>query len=293
MKFRAVMVDTAAMRDFMNTVNSLSKLAKECVIRIVERRVYFIISNEDAGPRKPFVWCELPVNFYFKQYNLTGVNEEHNEIYLAFATGMLARSLSALKQNARSLKIKLTNKQMPCLTLEIELASSEGIEARQLIHDVPVEVISRQHWEDYAEPRFNDFHVSIQMPNLKPIKNIVERMKTMSNALIMSANKYGRLTLKIKTNMVTLSAHFPELSVESFAVGHMPDDEEMEYESEESDLQTVSATIDIKKFLMFLTGMQVNNCKTTCSIVQSKMVKLALEQPGALSFQCFLTELSS
>lgn len=39
----------------------------------------------------------------------------------------------------------------------------------------------------------------------------------MSNALIMSANKFGRLTLKIKTNMVTLSAHFPELSVESFA----------------------------------------------------------------------------
>lgn len=55
------------------------------------------------------------------------------------------------------------------------------------------------------------------MPSLKHIKNIVERMKNMSHSLIVSANKYGRLTLKIKTNMISLSAHFPDLSVESFA----------------------------------------------------------------------------
>lgn len=36
---------------------------------------------------------------------------------------MLARSLTTLKQNAKSLKIKLTNKQIPCITLEIELVS--------------------------------------------------------------------------------------------------------------------------------------------------------------------------
>jgi len=200
-----------------------------------------------------------------------------------------------VKQNAKSLKIKLTNKQAPCLSLEIELGSGEGIQNRQLVHDIPVEVIARKHWSDYEEPRFNDFHVSIQMPNLKPIKNIVERMKNMGNSLIVSANKYGRLTLKIKTNMVSLSAHFPDLSVESFAVGQMqtmPDTEEMECENEEQDLQMVTATIDIKKFLMFLTGMQLNNYRTTCSIVQSKMVKLALEQPGALSLQCFFTEVS-
>lgn len=55
------------------------------------------------------------------------------------------------------------------------------------------------------------------MPNLKPIKNIVERMKNMSHNLIVSANQFGKLTLKIETNMVTLSAHFHDLSVESFA----------------------------------------------------------------------------
>lgn len=52
----------------------------------------------------------------------------------------------------------------------------------------------------------------------------------------------------------------------------------------------VSATVDMKKFLMFLYGMQLNNSKTICSIVQGKMVKLHLEQPGALSLQYFLTQ---
>lgn len=54
-------------------------------MRIVTNKVYFIISDEDAGPRTPLVWCELPVNFYFKEYNV--VNDEFNEIYLEFATG--------------------------------------------------------------------------------------------------------------------------------------------------------------------------------------------------------------
>lgn len=33
----------------------------------------------------------------------------------------------------------------------------------QVVHDIPVEVISRKHWSDYEEPRFNDFHVLLLM----------------------------------------------------------------------------------------------------------------------------------
>lgn len=58
--------------------------------------MYFIISEEESGPRKPLVWCELPVNFYFKEYNIVGVNEHYNEIYLEFSTGMLFSTLLKL-----------------------------------------------------------------------------------------------------------------------------------------------------------------------------------------------------
>lgn len=56
-------------------------------MRITSRNVYFIVSEEESGPRRPLVWCDLPVNFYFKEYNIVGVSEEYNEIFLEFSTG--------------------------------------------------------------------------------------------------------------------------------------------------------------------------------------------------------------
>lgn len=288
MKFRALITDGAAMRDFMNITLSLSKFSKECVMRITARKVYFIISEEESGPRRPLVWCELPVNFYFKEYNIIGVNEQYNEIYLEFSTGLLARSLSLLKQTVKSFKIKLTNKQTPCLTLEMELMAEEI--SSQVVHDIPVEVISRKHWSDYEEPRFNDFHVSIQMPNLKALRNIVERLRNMSHNLIVSANKAGRLTFQIKTNVVNVSCHFTDLSIQSFAVGRLPTNSDDDDDDDNTE-QLISSTIDVKKFLMFISGLQINNCRTLCSIVHGKMVKLYMEVQGALSIQVFLTEM--
>lgn len=58
--------------------------------------------------------------------------------------------------------------------------------------------------------------MTIQIPNSKSIKNICERMRNMSHSLTVSANKDGRLTLQIETNIVKLSAHFPDITLESF-----------------------------------------------------------------------------
>ncbi|CAG9859398.1 unnamed protein product [Phyllotreta striolata] len=285
MKFRGLMTDSTAMREFMNITLSLSKFSKECVMRITNRRVYFIISAEkDAGPRRPLAWCELPVSFYFKEYKLVGVNEEYNEIYLEFSTVLLARSLAILKQNVKSCIIKLTNKQSPCLTLEMELDAEEI--SSQIVHDVPVEVISRKYWSNYEEPRFDDFHVTIQMPSLKSLRPIVERLKNLSNYLTVTANKNGRLTLQIKTTDVNLSVHFTDLSIQSFAGQLVTSDDDIE----DSSNSQISSTIDIKKFLLFLAGLQINNTRVLCSIVHNKMVKLFIEQQGSLSIQVFLTE---
>lgn len=74
---------------------------------------------------------------------------------------MLAKSLVTVKQNAKSLKIRLTDKQTPCITLDVELASTDSTQSRRCVHDIPVEVIHRKHWENYAEPEFTEFHVII------------------------------------------------------------------------------------------------------------------------------------
>lgn len=57
-------------------------------------------------------------------------------------------------------------------------------------------------------------------------------------------------------------------------------------------VQLVSACIDIRKFVSFLTAMLGTNSKMLCSIVHGRMVKFVLETPGVMILQCFLTEVT-
>lgn len=104
------------------------------------------------------VWAELSQTHFFTEYIMNGVSEEQNEIYLEFDPTLLARSLGSLRMTAKSVKIKLTNKRQPCLTIEIELPSL-SMESRQCLHDVPVRVIPRREWTEHQAPNIPEFHV--------------------------------------------------------------------------------------------------------------------------------------
>ncbi|XP_063374537.1 checkpoint protein HUS1 isoform X2 [Cydia amplana] len=70
MKFRAVMVDAGPMREFTNIVSTISKLSKECVARIADDQLYFIVSDENSGPAPPILWCEIPQAMFFTEYQM-------------------------------------------------------------------------------------------------------------------------------------------------------------------------------------------------------------------------------
>ena len=61
---------------------------------------------------------------FFSEYNMDGVSAEANEIYLELIPDNLLKSLKTA-QSAKSLKIKLTKKHVPCLTLEVELVHDQ------------------------------------------------------------------------------------------------------------------------------------------------------------------------
>lgn len=130
-------------------------MSKQSVIRFTPDHIYFHIGDD----RLPSVWAELIQTYFFTDYTLSGASTEQNEIYLQVDTAMLARSVGSLKTAAKSVKIKLTNKQQPCLTFEIDLPSL-SIESRHCIHDVPVRVVPRKEWSEYQAPNIPDFDVS-------------------------------------------------------------------------------------------------------------------------------------
>lgn len=73
-----------------------------------------------TGPLSSF-----PQENFFSEFQMEGVSAENNAIYLELTSENLSRALKTA-QNARALKVKLTNKHFPCLTVSIELVSRSG-----------------------------------------------------------------------------------------------------------------------------------------------------------------------
>ncbi|KAJ7322741.1 hypothetical protein JRQ81_019028 [Phrynocephalus forsythii] len=178
MRFRAKVVDVRCLSQFTRVINTVAKLAKTCMLRLTVDKLYFILSDKVANGGIS-MWCELNQGSFFDEFQMEGVATENNEIFLEVTSENLSRALKTA-QNAKSVKIKLTNKQCPCLTVAVELPSLCS-SSRIVTHDIPVGVIPRKLWNDFREPNVPEFDVSIYLPVMKTMKSVVERMKNLSN----------------------------------------------------------------------------------------------------------------
>lgn len=267
MKFRAKIVDVGCLNHFTRVVNTVSKLSKACVLRLTCDHLFFVLSGKVASGGVS-MWCELAQVNFFDEFQLEGVSADANEIFLELAPENLSRALKTA-QNARSVKIKLTKKNCPCLTLAAELPSLSGV-SRVVTHDIPVDVIPRRLWHDFREPQMPDYDVSIYLPPLKTMKSVVDRMKNLSNYLVMEANLNGEMNLKIETDLVSVTTHFKEL-------GNPPwgEDGSQSTSASHRDSEFMAQTrLDIRKLQQFLTGQQVNPSRAMCNIVHNRILHL-------------------
>jgi hypothetical protein len=67
---------------------TIARLSKLCIIRITKDFIYLIIVEENVTVGKPMVWGVMEQTHFFNEYNMAGVSEEQNEIYLEFETGV-------------------------------------------------------------------------------------------------------------------------------------------------------------------------------------------------------------
>lgn len=183
MKFRGKIIDIACLNHFTRVITTISKLTKTCVLRLTPDNLYFVLSGKVANGGVS-MWCELSQVNFFDEYQMEGVSSEDNEICLEVTPENLSRALKTV-QNAKAVKVKLTKKHCPCLTVAADLPTLSNV-SRVVTHDVPVDVIPRRLWNEFKEPNMPDFDVSIYLPPLKTMKNVVDRMKNLSNFLVRS-----------------------------------------------------------------------------------------------------------
>ncbi|XP_062841775.1 checkpoint protein HUS1 isoform X2 [Trichomycterus rosablanca] len=257
MKFRAKINDVGCLNHFTRVVNTITKLTKTCVVRFTPDNIFFVLSGKVTNGGVS-MWCELLQVNFFDEYQLEGLSADANEICLEVSPENLSRALKTA-QNAKFVKIKLTKKHCPCLTLAAELPSLSSF-SRTVTHDIPVDIIPRRLWHDFKEPIMPDFDVSIYLPPLKTMKSVVDRMKNLSNYLVVEANHSGEMNLKIETDLVSVTTHFKDL-------GHPPwGDGTSQTASQRRDVEAMAhARVDIRKIQQFLMGQQVNPSKSMCT----------------------------
>ncbi|KAM6278661.1 checkpoint protein HUS1 isoform 4-T4 [Spheniscus humboldti] len=248
MRFRAKIVDLACLNHFSRVINTIAKLAKTCTLRLTVSKLYFILSDKVANGGVS-MWCELCQGNFFDEFQMEGVAAEHNEIYLELVPENLSRALKTA-QNAKAVKIKLTNKHCPCLRVAVEL-------------------------------------VSIYLPVLKTMKSVVERMKNLSNSIVIEANLSGEMNLKIETDLVSVTTHFKDLGNPPWA-----SEDGCQSSAQGRDLENMAeARIDIKKLQQLLAGQQVNPTKALCNIVSKRIVHFILLHED-VSLQYFVPALA-
>lgn len=122
------------------------------------------------------------------------------------------------------------------------------------------------------------------MPELKHLRNVVDQMGKMSPLLIVTANRAGKLVLKVETSFATVATHFQDLKIERLA-----NQKGSEVEEEEE----VSATVDIKKFSMFLTWDIIKAESVTCNLVTDRMINMYMNIEGHLEIHYFVPAVSA
>ena len=77
-------------------------------------------------------------------------------------------------------------------------------------------MIPRKHWSDFKEPTVQKFDVSIYLPDLKRLKHIAERYKSLDSSVVLRANRKGELRFTLENQRVTVGTYFKNLETPSF-----------------------------------------------------------------------------
>ncbi|XP_050442485.1 checkpoint protein HUS1 [Adelges cooleyi] len=265
MKFRGKIIDPHCMRQFYSIVMILSKLCKNVVIRLSEKKLFLIALHESAAASNQIsVWSVLDQQSFFKDYTMSG-DTEKNEIFFSLPIDMLASSLSSAKQtnSVKTLKMKLTDKLSPCLTVELELESL--VSSKQLcVHDVPVSVIAPTEWSEYNEPNIPSPNISVILPSIRVVRHVIDNMKRIGPRLMVTLNTSGKMILGISNLLSTVDTHFSNLEVVNPKTLYG----ETKY----------STLVDIKKFSQFLNCEPLNLSRILCHVVKGTLLHCSIEE---------------
>lgn len=268
MKFGVKLIDIDNIEQFTEIVATVSRLCskgscgKTCIIKLNKDSICFVLpefaSNQllPDNPGRVSFWMKIDALLLFDFYIFEGKSAEKSTIMIEILPENLYHVLKS-SPNVKNIKLKLANKQSICLSIEIEYCGiSMKSKSRTVSHDIPVKIISSSFLaiKDFQEPNLTNSSLSIQLPCLKTLKHMIERMKAMGDFINIEATKKGDLTLKIQTDCVSVSCFFKNLPVQV----------------QNNECNSYSLRLSIKRMSEFINGLHIKPDKIICNFVKNK-----------------------
>ena len=171
------------------------------------------------------------------------------------------------------MRIKLTKRQSACLTVELELHSiSSKTNSRAITHDIPVKVVSLSKIspDEYQEPSVNRTTLSIQMPPLKLLKHMIERMKCLCEFVYLEATHDGTLTLKIEADSVSVSTYFKNLTNLPINQNQMEEENVSRRGDMEKNNESSNVRLSLKRLSDLVNALQFQPSRIICNFVNNR-----------------------
>eukprot|EP01103_Thecamoeba_quadrilineata_P003734 TRINITY_DN13486_c0_g1_i1.p1 TRINITY_DN13486_c0_g1~~TRINITY_DN13486_c0_g1_i1.p1 ORF type:complete len:275 (-),score=36.09 TRINITY_DN13486_c0_g1_i1:6-830(-) len=239
---------------FMRFVQTVDKIGKDAIVHVTQKKIMFILTSDMTKGVQ--VWSGMDLVLLVEDFVVESLN--NNEIAFKLNLENLLRSLKS-GLFAQEVSMRLTKRNnLPFLTF---VNYVQGKEIMTIVQNVPITLLTAAQLAQLTEPHLTDPEVNILMPPLKLLKNAVERMKNISDCLIINANMAGQLTLRVETDLVSIATFFKNLQ-HPVLEGKSPPRPDPN--------QVAEVRVNIKKFSKFLYSHQVSPADVICCLVEGE-----------------------
>eukprot|EP00546_Thalassionema_frauenfeldii_P005636 CAMPEP_0178925818 /NCGR_PEP_ID=MMETSP0786-20121207/18145_1 /TAXON_ID=186022 /ORGANISM="Thalassionema frauenfeldii, Strain CCMP 1798" /LENGTH=201 /DNA_ID=CAMNT_0020600785 /DNA_START=564 /DNA_END=1169 /DNA_ORIENTATION=+ len=158
---------------------------------------------------------------------------------------------------------------IPCLCLEGMTGSVE------VYHAIPIRVMRVGDMQQHLPPEINMPDVQLEMKNGKPLRTVVERLKSISPQVYIQGSMDGKLVLRVDADASSIQTFFSNLQ---------PRFEDAKSSSPENEC---TLKVDTKKFSQSLLWQQSNLSTSSallCMVENEMLVLHVLLDPASIGF---------
>jgi hypothetical protein len=197
MKFRARVSVASALERVLHALEKVSGSSEDAVLVMSPESWSFRIAPASGATAGILSFCEIATNGVFDKYRIAS-SIEGNKICLLLEIGNLLRALRSALGLVKVLVALV--KRDDAVSLEFSVSG----EAISLVQNVPVKIGNARNIEESSEPQVPEPAVKFYMPELKTLKIIVDRLKSVRFTILEYTSNSETFSYLILSKLMSL-----------------------------------------------------------------------------------------